>query len=281
MVDSKYVVPGVFLSLILLGFVLTTWKTERAHPSKNTVDVSATPLVENTGLAEKNDSPNFIEESDPWSVPLLESVAADVSGMPVDPFAALLPVAEATSAVVEPAVAQNGNTTSPDIEPIGEPVDEPVGVSLTGPLAETVDVPVVESVTEPVDETVVETVVDPIDWVPFVCVYRPSHGQKKSDWVYYFFPMSDVLSEEEAKKPENVVPPMQTSLIPIVYAPVPILYPMSPVCPIQQMPVYFPTVVQSRIGKTPKWVYPNGVVVKPKVYLPGRPLRNAARAVTP
>ena len=46
------------------------------------------------------------------------------------------------------------------------------------------------------------------------------------------------------------------------------------------MPVFVPQVVPSRVG-VPKWVYPNGVVIKPKVYYPHQPVRNTLRGVTP
>ena len=45
-------------------------------------------------------------------------------------------------------------------------------------------------------------------------------------------------------------------------------------------PVFVPQVVSSRVGP-PRWVYSNGVVIKPKVYYPRQPLRNSIRGVTP
>jgi len=46
------------------------------------------------------------------------------------------------------------------------------------------------------------------------------------------------------------------------------------------VPVFVPQVVPSRVG-APKWVYSNGVVIKPKVYFPNQPVRNTFRAITP
>jgi hypothetical protein len=46
------------------------------------------------------------------------------------------------------------------------------------------------------------------------------------------------------------------------------------------VPVFFPKVVPSRVG-SPKLVYTNGVVIKPKVYFPHQPVRNSLRGVTP
>ena len=46
------------------------------------------------------------------------------------------------------------------------------------------------------------------------------------------------------------------------------------------VPVFVPQIVPSRVG-APKWVYSNGVVIKPKVYFPNQPIRNTVRVVTP
>jgi len=46
------------------------------------------------------------------------------------------------------------------------------------------------------------------------------------------------------------------------------------------VPVFVPQVVPSRVG-SPKWVYSNGVVIKPKVYFPRQPVRNSMRGLTP
>ena len=46
------------------------------------------------------------------------------------------------------------------------------------------------------------------------------------------------------------------------------------------VPIFVPQVVPNRAG-APKWVYSNGVVIKPKVYYPRQPLRNSIRGVTP
>ncbi len=42
-----------------------------------------------------------------------------------------------------------------------------------------------------------------------------------------------------------------------------------------------PYTVYSPVVPAPMWVGPRGVVVRGKVYIPGRPIRNAVRAVLP
>ena len=54
----------------------------------------------------------------------------------------------------------------------------------------------------------------------------------------------------------------------------------TPVARMHVVPVFTPQVVPSRVG-APKLVYSNGVVIKPKVYFPNQPFRNALRGVTP
>jgi hypothetical protein len=53
-----------------------------------------------------------------------------------------------------------------------------------------------------------------------------------------------------------------------------------PVVQTYTVPLFIPQIVPSRIGH-PKWVYPNGVVIKPKVYYPNQPMRNVIRGITP
>ena len=62
-------------------------------------------------------------------------------------------------------------------------------------------------------------------------------------------------------------------------APAPVM-PMMPVVQPYAVPVFVPRVVPSRVG-APKLVYSNGVVIKPTVYYPRQPVRNAVRGVTP
>ena len=45
-------------------------------------------------------------------------------------------------------------------------------------------------------------------------------------------------------------------------------------------PVFFPQVVPSRVG-APKWVYSNGVVIKPTIYFPHQPVRNVWHVIMP
>lgn len=75
------------------------------------------------------------------------------------------------------------------------------------------------------------------------------------------------------------IAPMQPVVVPYQAMP----YPPQPVMQPTMLPVYMPSMVlPSRFGHgSPRLIYPNGVVVKPKVYLPGQPLKNVVRAVTP
>jgi hypothetical protein len=98
--------------------------------------------------------------------------------------------------------------------------------------------------------------------VPFVYYYSlpPRHYNPV---VHYVLPAMPAVQP---------VQPVQ----PIVVAPQPVQQVPQPV-----LPIYYPQqVVPSRFG-SPKLVYPNGVVIKPKVYFPRQPVRNSLRAVTP
>ena len=64
-----------------------------------------------------------------------------------------------------------------------------------------------------------------------------------------------------------------TPVVPVPTVQMPVVQPYS-------IPIFVPQVVPSRVG-TPKLVYTNGVVVKPKVYYPRQPVRNSLRGVTP
>ena len=62
-----------------------------------------------------------------------------------------------------------------------------------------------------------------------------------------------------------------------VYAyPAPAYYYRAPVMRPMPRAVYSPV-----LAPAPMWVGPPGVVVRGKVYIPGRPIRNAVRAVLP
>ena len=54
--------------------------------------------------------------------------------------------------------------------------------------------------------------------------------------------------------------------------------PLVPVTQTYVAPVFVPQIVPSRVG-TPRLVYSNGVVVKPKVYFPNQPVRNTVRFI--
>ena len=57
-------------------------------------------------------------------------------------------------------------------------------------------------------------------------------------------------------------------------------YPAPVVVPGPQV-VYSPVLTGPVVAPAPVWVGPPGVVVRGKVYIPGRPVRNAVRAVLP
>jgi hypothetical protein len=65
---------------------------------------------------------------------------------------------------------------------------------------------------------------------------------------------------------------------PVVVAGPQVVY--SPVVPGAQV-VYPPLVAAPVLAPRPVWVGPPAVVVRSKVYIPGRPLRNVVRAVVP
>lgn len=257
-VDSKWGVPIVFLTLILIGIFLTTGKTQRdeqpesvsAPPTTATVEALETLPLATPVAAE-------VVAVDPWTV--VHSEPATVEEPKIEPenepslgsFPPLFPMTESAQAEAEPVIARNGNTTPELPESVSDPEETVEGVSS--------------------------------NWVSFICVYQPSHGRNRSDWVYYFFPMS---TESPACPTAPQTQPMTYYTVPVVY-PVywPVYYSMPavlpPVYPAWPMPMAYPRVVPSWLGKTPKWVYPNGMVVKPKVYFRGRPVRNVLRAVIP
>jgi len=74
------------------------------------------------------------------------------------------------------------------------------------------------------------------------------------------------------------VPAAATSITSVSTVPMPMV--SMPVVSPYSVPVFVPRVVPSRIG-SPKLVYTNGVVIKPKVYYPHQPVRNSLRGVTP
>jgi len=98
----------------------------------------------------------------------------------------------------------------------------------------------------------------------------------------------------------SAVPAVPVSLVyfhngPPTFVPAPVVRPIVPAFPIVPLkptiytvapmpppvvPVFIPQIVPSRVGM-PKLVYPNGVVIKPKVYFPHQPARNTLRSVTP
>jgi len=73
--------------------------------------------------------------------------------------------------------------------------------------------------------------------------------------------------------------PVRTVTAPtIVYTGVSLTAAPAPVVQTFAVPVFVPQVVPSRVG-TPRLVYSNGVVIKPKVYFPNQPVRNSIRFV--
>ncbi|GHT17985.1 hypothetical protein FACS1894189_4980 [Planctomycetales bacterium] len=100
------------------------------------------------------------------------------------------------------------------------------------------------------------------------------------------------LPPETSQTVSLAVPQETPKLIPFVYLyPLPqrhynpVVYYVQPIQPVVApqpvLPIYYPQqVVPSRFG-SPKLVYPNGVVIKPKVYFPHQPVRNILRGITP
>jgi hypothetical protein len=58
-------------------------------------------------------------------------------------------------------------------------------------------------------------------------------------------------------------------------------YPPAPVVVAAPRVVYAPVVPAPVVVGSPVWVRPPAVVVRSKVYIPGRPVRNVVRAVVP
>lgn len=155
------------------------------------------------------------------------------------------------------------------------------------------------------------------EWIPFIYFYQKSCNRFVPDRILYVFPTvftepacsdcqdqakdnsknenkqaNQMIAQESACVPCPVAQPMMYPMQSMYYTP---LVPMQPVaCPYQpipyppvvqpaMLPVYMPSMVlPSRFGHgSPRLIYPNGVIVKPKVYIPGQPLKNAVRAITP
>jgi hypothetical protein len=106
-----------------------------------------------------------------------------------------------------------------------------------------------------------ETVKKVFNWIPIIYFYQPPH---------YVLQPSTITIFPLASFPTQPIPPVTEMKSPP--APVALFYPIAP--------VYTPFIVPSWHG-SPKFVYPNGVVIKPKVYFPNQPLRNTFRTVTP
>ncbi len=71
-------------------------------------------------------------------------------------------------------------------------------------------------------------------------------------------------------------PPAYAYPAPVYAYPAPAYYYRAPVLRPMPYAVYSPV-----LAPAPMWVGPRGVVVRGKVYIPGRPIRNAVRAVLP
>lgn len=240
----------VFTLLILLGFVLIV--RQRVEEASRTVPTVATaPTVESSTEA--------------------GSFSADRS-VPESTFSLLLPEREVVTAEAAPSITRNGKADLHDSR-AAEP-----DVALAPAFPETEPVLVARTPC-PAKQASPETA--NANWVPFVYYYRQATFRSPSS--FYIVPLapcppvaceetdvvtpppSDMSTEAETE------PASPNALVPVFY-----VFPIYP----QPQPVFFPNVVPKRHG-APKLVYPNGVVVKPKVYVPGRPLKNAIRAVTP
>lgn len=67
------------------------------------------------------------------------------------------------------------------------------------------------------------------------------------------------------------------------YAPAPVVVaaPQIVYAPVAPAVVYRPLVPAPVVAPAPVWVAPPGVIVRSKVYIPGRPVRNVVRTVLP
>lgn len=75
----------------------------------------------------------------------------------------------------------------------------------------------------------------------------------------------------------------QQKMVPVIFGPLPMAYPVYPrsLYTVYTVPYYTMPYMAPSVFGMPKMVYPNGMVVKPKVYMPGQPLKNTIRAITP
>lgn len=242
----------VFAVLLIAGIFLSTGQK---MPVENALTVSEAISISDTA-------------STPFAV---VDVEKDV--MPPDPFAFTLndlKVVSVEYAGVEAPVCQNGAT-----DPIAPAPIAPAQPATIKTLPPEVAVGDDGPKTMPSDQA--ETTSDSAnpanstEWVPFVYFYQKSPCRMMPDRILCVFPTME--TEKTADQTQQNAAP--TAMVPFFYGPV------YPVCqPTYPQPVYMPRMVPSRFG-APKLVYPNGVVVKPKVYVPGQPIKNTLRAVTP
>jgi len=132
------------------------------------------------------------------------------------------------------------------------------------PTPEPIPVPTLEPLSPPIPEPDVLTVQEPSDQItPVVPPPDPVTVPAPISYIYFLTGVP-VQPAPTVPMPSAVV--YSTGFMPVVQS--------------YSMPVFVPRVVPSRVG-SPKWVYPNGVVIKPKVYYPQQPVRNVLRGVTP
>lgn len=239
---GTFLVCTAFTVLLVAGFFLSTGKKT---PTESVIVSDGISVVEITE-------------------PVVE-IGEEV--MPPDPFAFTLNdlrVVSVEYAAAEPAVCQNGVA-----DPIVSP--QPTTIKTLPPEVAVGDDGPKTSSSDRIEKNSNSS--NSTEWVPFVYFYQKSPCRTMPDRILCVFPTMET---------EKTVEPTQQNSAPTAVPMVAFFYgPVYPVCqPMYSQPVYMPRTVPSRFG-APKLVYPNGVVVKPKVYVPGRPIKNTLRAVTP
>ncbi len=229
------------------------YMAERDHTGKVASEETGTPaLLDEVPESAVSFDPFPVLPMDDFDTPSLEIAVSNPS----------LPIASNGHSSV-PDLSEDAQSPLPVVEPSTEPTVDPTAIS-----------PFLPEVEEPLAEE---------EWIPFVYMYEmPRHGNTAHSKVY-IFPVTPVVSavETESAQPSTPAPvPSKTplashSLLPVMYGPMPVtsVTPMFPVYPIYRPrisplpPVWMPQVKTGRFGAT-RLVYPNGVVVRQKAFMP-------------
>ena len=258
-----------FTALLALGFWLSIGQTDSIIPAPSPIAGLSKEQV--PSKTDEQLTPSDAVVSHPASIvdPWVE-VVAETEPAPMN-FFTLLPEnkPEMEPSCCSPAITLNGNSMSDEAKPTTIRTLPPEA-SLT---EDTKGIKFAEENEKP------DKIRKP-DWVPFIYFYQQSMTQ--------FGPMKTLCICPIPSEPAIPAPmpcPTMTyqPLYPITLVPVYPVFPVMPVFPILHqgpMSVQMPAIKSSRFGAS-KFVYPNGVVIKPKVYYPNRKLRNVLRAVTP